>query len=213
MRLYSFLHAAPSVVPSFARQTGYTCHGCHIKPPELIDEGRKFKLKGYTLHAGQTGLPLISTPPDRQKSGLDLLAYLPLSAWMEISNTGLNKPDPGTQNWNFRLPQDVSLFLSGTFSTHSGGFIQANYDVQNDLFTLIVKLNASRVIAIYGKGINGYCPFIRSWYLWFSDRLSGPMLLLTVATLVRPGHGVQPSLGNKMPAGYTNAISALLHAN
>jgi len=56
-------------------------------------------------------------------------------------------------------------------------------------------------------------PFIGSWYPWFSERLSGPLLVLTVATLVRPGHGVQPSLGNKAPAGYTNAIRALLHPN
>ena len=42
---------------------------------------------------------------------------------------------------------------------------------------------------------------IGSWYLWFSDRLSGPLLLLTVATVVRPGHGVQPSLGNKASTG------------
>ncbi len=124
-----------SALPSFARQTGYTCNRCHINPPELTDEGRKFKLNGYTLRAGQTGLPPISTPPDRQKSGLDLLAYLPLSAWVEISNTGLNKPQPSTQNWNFSLPQDVSLFLSGAFSTHSGGFVQATYDAQSDHFT------------------------------------------------------------------------------
>ena len=124
-----------SAVPSFARQTGYTCNRCHINPPELTDEGRKFKLNGYTLRAGQTGLPPISTPPDRQKSGLDLLAYLPLSAWIEISDTGLNKREPGTQNWNFSLPQDVSLFLAGAFSTHSGGFIQATYDAQSDHFT------------------------------------------------------------------------------
>jgi hypothetical protein len=72
----------------------------------------------------------MSTPPDRQKSGLDLLAYLPRSAWMEISNAGLSNPEPGTQNWKFRLAQDVSLFLSGAFSTYSGGFIEARYDVQ-----------------------------------------------------------------------------------
>lgn len=175
-----FLSArSASAVPSFARQTGYTCNRCHINPPELTDEGRKFKLNGYTLRAGQTplsaptgqsgqagqpaqtSLPPISTPPDRQKSGLDLLAFLPLSAWFEISNTGLNKPQTGTQNWNFSVPQDISLFLSGAFSTHSGGFIQATYDAQSDHFTLDntdIRYARSRLVhgkpLVYGLNFN-----------------------------------------------------------
>jgi hypothetical protein len=140
-----------SAVPSFARQTGLTCNRCHINPAELTDEGRKFKLNGYTTRDTK-GLRPISTPPDRQKSGLDLLAYLPLSAWFEISNTGLHKPQPGTQNWNFSLPQDVSLFLAGAFSTHSGGFIQATYDVQADHFSLDnTDIRYARSRLIHGK--------------------------------------------------------------
>jgi hypothetical protein len=135
--LYAITFSYPrstSAVPSFARQTGFTCNRCHINPAELTDEGRKFKLSGYTTR-NEKGLPPISTPPDRQKSGLDLLAYLPLAAWIEISDTGLSKPQPNRQNWNFSFPQDVSLFLAGAFSTHSGGFLQATYDAQNDHFT------------------------------------------------------------------------------
>ena len=39
----------PSVraVPSYARQTGLPCSGCHYTPPELNPAGRKFKLLGY----------------------------------------------------------------------------------------------------------------------------------------------------------------------
>src|SRR5579864_5257675 len=143
-----------SAVPSVARQTGYTCNRCHINPPELTDEGRKFKLNGYTLRAGPgpTSLPPISTPPTRQNSGVDLLAFLPLSAWIEISDTGLNKPQTGTQNWNFSLPQDISLFLSGAFSTHSGGFVQATYDIQNDHFSLDnTDIRYSRSRLVHGK--------------------------------------------------------------
>ncbi len=171
-----FSARSTKAVPSFARQTGYTCNRCHINPPELTDEGRKFKLNGYTLRAGQaplsgqtgkpgqagqTGLPPISTPPDRQKSGLDLLANLPLSAWVEISNTGTKKPQPSTQNWNFSLPQDVSLFLSGAFSTHAGGFIQATYDAQSDHFTwdnTDIRYARSRLVRgkplVYGITLN-----------------------------------------------------------
>ena len=35
-------------VPSFARQTGYTCAVCHTVFPQLTAFGRNFKLHGYT---------------------------------------------------------------------------------------------------------------------------------------------------------------------
>jgi hypothetical protein len=121
-----------NAIPSFARQTGYTCNRCHINPAELTDEGRKFKLNAYT----QTNQTPISTDPDRQKSGLSLLPFLPLSAWIQVSATGLSKPQPATQNWNVSLPQDISLFLAGAFSSHSGGFIQTIFDAQDNHFSL-----------------------------------------------------------------------------
>ena len=34
-------------VPSYSRQTGLPCSGCHYTPPELNPAGRKFKLLGY----------------------------------------------------------------------------------------------------------------------------------------------------------------------
>ena len=36
-------------VPSYARQTGMPCSGCHTTPPELTPFGRSFKINGYTL--------------------------------------------------------------------------------------------------------------------------------------------------------------------
>ena len=36
-------------VPSYSRQTGLPCSGCHYAPPELNAFGRKFKLDGYTF--------------------------------------------------------------------------------------------------------------------------------------------------------------------
>jgi hypothetical protein len=118
-------------VPSFARQTGLACSSCHVNPPELTPLGRSFKLNGYTM----AGLKQITAPPAKEKAGLALLPYLPLSTMFEISNTGVNKPQPATQNWNFTLPQDVSLFLAGAFSTHAGGFVQVTYDPQRDHFS------------------------------------------------------------------------------
>ena len=45
-------------VPSYARQTGMPCAGCHTTPPELTPFGRDFKINGYTL----TGTSLIFKP-------------------------------------------------------------------------------------------------------------------------------------------------------
>ncbi|HKF50884.1 MAG TPA: hypothetical protein VKB26_01110, partial [Candidatus Acidoferrales bacterium] len=129
--LLAFPTHQAQAVPSFARQTGLACSSCHTNPPELTPLGRTFKLNGYTM----TGIKMISSPPEKQKAGLSLLSTLPLSAWFEVSDTGLNKPQPGTQNWNYSVPQDASLFLAGAYGSHIGGFVQATYDAQADHFS------------------------------------------------------------------------------
>ncbi|HEV2297992.1 MAG TPA: hypothetical protein VGR72_05700 [Candidatus Acidoferrales bacterium] len=144
-------------VPSFARQTGLACSSCHTNPPELTPLGRTFKLNGYTM----AGLKVITSPPEKQKAGLSLLSVLPLSAWFETSNTGTNKPQPGTQNWSFSFPQDVSLFLAGAYATHLGGFVQATYNVQKDHFSwdnTDIRYSNNRLVKgktlVYGVDLN-----------------------------------------------------------
>lgn len=120
-------------VPSYARQTGLPCSGCHYTPPELNAAGRLFKLMGYIDKVKNDNLDVPSGP---RRAGLDLMKNLPLSAWLEASNTSTNKPQPGTQNSTFEFPQDVSLFLAGAWTTHVGSFLQVTYDVQDDHFTM-----------------------------------------------------------------------------
>jgi hypothetical protein len=117
-------------VPSFARQTGLPCSGCHYNPPELNPAGRKFKLFGYVDKADET--KVIKTEGGKTRSGLDLLASLPLSVMADVSFTNTNSPVPGTQNGSFELPQDISLFLSGAWTTHVGSFLQVTYSTQDD---------------------------------------------------------------------------------
>lgn len=131
MLLFLTVPRSAQAVPSFARQTGLACSSCHLNPPELTPLGRRFKLNGYTM----TGIKVISAPPQKGTPGLALLSYLPLAAWLEMSDTGLNKPESGSSNWDYSLPQDVSLFLAGAFATHAGGFIQATYNAQSDHFS------------------------------------------------------------------------------
>ena len=120
-------------VPSFARQTGLPCSGCHYNPPELNAAGRNFKLLGYVDKKKEGN---ITAEPDKKHAGLDLLSSLPLSAWFETSFTSTKAQQPGTQNGNFEFPQDISLFLSGAWSTHVGSFLQITYDTQGDHFSM-----------------------------------------------------------------------------
>lgn len=120
-------------VPSFARQTGLPCSGCHYNPPELNAAGRNFKLLGYVDKKKEGN---ITADSDKKHAGLDLLGTLPLSAWFETSFTSTKAQQPSTQNGNFEFPQDISLFLSGAWTTHVGSFMQLTYDTQGDHFSM-----------------------------------------------------------------------------
>lgn len=144
-------------VPSFSRQTGYPCSSCHMTPPELTPLGRIFKLNGYTM----PGMKTIHAKGSGKQTGLDLLETLPLSAMFETSFTSTKSPQPSTQNGNFEFPQDVSLFLSGAWSTHVGSFIQVTYDTQADNFSWdnseVRYANATKLSGkdiVYGVTIN-----------------------------------------------------------
>jgi hypothetical protein len=118
-------------VPSYSRQTGFPCSSCHTTPPELTPLGRTFKLNGYTIAGGKT----ITTKKTDKEAGLSLLETLPLSVVFDTSFTWTKSPQPTTQNGNFELPQAVSLFLSGAWSSHVGSFVQVTYDSQADHFS------------------------------------------------------------------------------
>jgi hypothetical protein len=120
-----------SAVPSYARQTGLPCSSCHTTIPELTPFGRTFKLNGYTMNS----LKQISEKGGGSKAGLNLSSFLPLSAFIQFSNTVVQKPQPDTQNGNFEFPQAASIFLAGAFSKHVGGFVQVTYDGQGDHFS------------------------------------------------------------------------------
>jgi hypothetical protein len=131
--VFSALVPSANALPSYARQTGLPCSGCHTTPPELNTAGRMFKLMGY---ADRSGINAITAPSDSRHSGLNLLGTLPLSGFLETSTTGTNAPQPGTQNWGFEFPQDISLFLAGAWATHLGSFLQVTYNVPDDHFTM-----------------------------------------------------------------------------
>ena len=166
----------PSVlaVPSYARQTGLACSGCHYAPPELNPAGRRFKLLGYVDRADET--KTVKSEGKKTHAALDLLASLPLSVMFEASFTATNSPVPNvsanpnppggftltpTQNGNFQIPQDISLFLAGAWTSHVGSFLQVTYETQDDHFTsdntdirYANKTNWSGKELVYGLDLN-----------------------------------------------------------
>jgi hypothetical protein len=118
--------SAAHAVPSFARQTGMPCSGCHSGGfyPELNAFGRFFKMHGYTMsaHADKPYEP-----------------YPPLSAAQTWSYTYTNQSQPGLTkeptltfashgNDNVSYPQQANFFLAGRFFGPIGGFVMGTYD-------------------------------------------------------------------------------------
>jgi hypothetical protein len=146
-------------VPSYARQTGLACSGCHYAPPELNPAGRRFKLLGYVDRGDDT--KTVKSEGSKSRAGLDLLAALPLSVMLETSFTATKSPTPQTQNGNFEFPQDISLFLAGAWTSNVGSFLQVTYDTQADHFSMDntdiryankTKLNGKELV--YGLDLN-----------------------------------------------------------
>jgi hypothetical protein len=107
------------------------CSTCHYAPPELTPFGRNFKLEGYTF----TTKAQVTEDKKDHNAALHLLEAFPLSVVFDTSLTATKSPQPGTQNGNFQLPQDVSLFLAGDWTAHIGSFVQVTYDSQGDHFS------------------------------------------------------------------------------
>ncbi len=117
-------------IPSFARQTNLPCSACHSIFPELNAFGRMFKLNGYTL----TGIETIQVRDTNDVVSLDLIKTPPVSAMIQAAYTYKTKEQPGTQNNNVSLPQQLSLFLAGELTPHVGAFVQITYDDQGAAF-------------------------------------------------------------------------------
>lgn len=122
-------------VPSFARQTGLACEGCHTVFPELTPFGRAFKLNGYLID----NLPQVKGMTTDNKEALLLNWLPPLSIMFQTSYTSTSKalPDPvggNTQNGQVLFPQQASLFYAGRIAPNIGGFIQMTYGSDSGTF-------------------------------------------------------------------------------
>jgi hypothetical protein len=104
-------------VPSFSRQTGRPCSGCHTVFPELTPYGREFKLGGFT--AG-----------DKLEKEHGLLR-LPLSVSGVLSDTATRKtsdaPDAFPHDRDV-LIQEASIYYAGKIAGNFGALVQYKYN-------------------------------------------------------------------------------------
>ena len=122
-----------SAIPSFARQTNLPCSSCHTIFPELNTFGRFFKLNGYTL-VGVNTIEVNDTTDPNEDVDFNLLKIPPVSLMIQAAYTYKTKEQPGTQNNNVSLPQQLSIFFGGEIAPHLGSFIQVSYDDQGAAF-------------------------------------------------------------------------------
>ena len=120
-------------IPSFARQTNLPCSSCHTIFPELNTFGRFFKLNGYTL-VGVNTIEVNDSTDINEDVDFNLLKIPPVSLMIQAAYTYKTKEQPGTQNNNVSLPQQLSIFFGGEISPHLGSFIQVSYDDQGAAF-------------------------------------------------------------------------------
>lgn len=101
----AFIAAPAHALPSYARQTGMDCAGCHIGSfgPQLTPAGVKFKLGGYTDSDGQPG-------------------KVPLSGMVVASMS--RSFDPADTQKNHTQMDEASVFLAGQLTEHVGSFVQ-----------------------------------------------------------------------------------------
>ena len=109
-------------VPSFTRQTGRPCSGCHTVFAELTPYGREFKLGGFV--AGDK--------LDAEKS----LLRLPLTVSGVLSNTSTHKTSDAPDSFpNDRatIIQDASIYYGGRIVDHVGALVQYKYHAARDM--------------------------------------------------------------------------------
>lgn len=115
-------------IPAFARQVGMACSACHYQHfPALNSFGRAFKEAGYTMVGSQEKI---------EADGLSIPAVLnaALVGYMQYQKTngptvagtitGVGAAATATtktsNNGQFQVPQQVSLFLGGRVGEHIG---------------------------------------------------------------------------------------------
>lgn len=126
-------------LPSYARQTGMDCAGCHVGGfgPQLTPAGVMFKLTGYTDTDGKTG----KVP----------LSGMVVASWSKTKADQDPAPDHLKANNNFRM-DEASLFLAGRLTEHMGAFVQLTHNgVDHSTSLDQTDIRYARTLELAGK--------------------------------------------------------------
>ena len=127
------LSSSAWALPSFARQTGWSCAACHTSYPQLTPMGRMFKLLGFTTTNLQRQQKLQAKFGN--SVGLLISRVSQFSIFLQASATNVGGGQAvfgGTNagaspNNNVQFPQQVSLFYAGEVTPHIGSFLHLTY--------------------------------------------------------------------------------------
>jgi len=126
-----FAPQSAEAVPSFARQVGIPCYGCHFQHiPKLNSFGREFKLGGFT----QASVDLI------EDEDISIPAVANVSLILKYryhKSSTKDKPtagneSAGTDRGVFDLPDEVAFFIGGRIGDNFGFLTEgASTDTNN----------------------------------------------------------------------------------
>ena len=128
------LSSSAWALPSFARQTGWSCAACHTSYPQLTPMGRMFKLLGFTTTNLQRQQKLQAKFGN--SVGLLISRVSQFSIFLQASATNVaggqvalgNANSGASPNNNVQFPQQVSLFYAGEITPHIGSFLHITYN-------------------------------------------------------------------------------------
>lgn len=139
---------AADALPSFARQTGMACSGCHVNSfgPNLTPYGRNFKLRGYTDGNNSGGIPAIS--------GMLMGSFTHTEQPQQASPTKGPSAPKFDGNDNVTL-DEASLFYGGRVAGPVGAFAQLTYSGIENRFALDnVDIRFARDTEILGQSLS-----------------------------------------------------------
>ena len=126
-------------VPSFSRQTGWSCATCHTSYPQLTPMGRIFKLMGYTttnLQPQQKVEAKVGNVVHLLLPRISQFSIFVQAAGTHVAGGQAVLKGPGATraggsavggNNNLQVPKQVSLFYAGEITPHVGDFLHITY--------------------------------------------------------------------------------------
>jgi len=145
-----FWPGSAQAVPSFARQTGWSCAKCHTVFPELTPAGRRFKLEGY----------MTDEMAEKKSGAMEVTAAAPVSAMIIADDTFLKSQPPvaagtatdGSDNrGTVKMPDQLSLFYAGPITPGMGSFIQLTYEPDAGALSLdMLDIRAAKKMDLLG---------------------------------------------------------------